>query len=162
MYTTGKVLFDKTGDVAKIIEIAKKMKNKKFPNAKEYQKQLARYSLWDMQDNLEEVYERGKNDFFFVYYNYLDKILSNYSSYLSFSHIHVHQVRRFLTEKKDMEKYNIVEFPDKKFVEMFIEAININDRDKMLENYQKLNKYVLSRMKWSGIDGWVFKGELDK
>jgi predicted nucleotidyltransferase len=162
MYLTGKILFDKTGDVAKLLQEAKKWGKKKFPKAKEFQKQIARYSLWDMQDNLEEVYERGKNDFYYVYYNFLENILWNYCSYLGYAEIPAYKARRFLTEKKDMEKYHLEEFPDKKFVKMFINAINLKEKEEMLKQYQNLSEYVLKQMDWKGIDGWKFRGELDK
>lgn len=48
MFLSGKIIFDKTGDITKIIQKAKEYKNKKFPKPKEYQIQLSRYSLWDM------------------------------------------------------------------------------------------------------------------
>lgn len=160
MYSTGKVLFDKTGEIKKIIKVAKKFNVKRFKKASGFKKEISKYALWDMLDNLEEVYEKGKEDFNFVYYNYLKNILSNYCSFIGYEEFGSHKVLRFLTDSKDMIKYGLFDFPDKEFIELFVKCIELNDKEEMMINYKILTDYVLDKMSFKGIDGWKTRSKL--
>lgn len=162
MFKTGKVLFDRNGDVKKIINEAKKWDKKKFKKQNRISIELSKYALWDMQDNLEEVSEYKKEDFYYVFYKFLDNVLFHYSNYLGFVNIPVYKVRRFLMDKKDKEKYQINDFPDKKFVRLFIKCMNLNKKEEMLNQYKILNQYILEKMGGFNINGWkIPKSPLD-
>ena len=162
MFLTGKVLFDKTGDVEKLIQSARKWDKKKYKKSNEALIEINKYFLWDKKDNLEEVFMRNKEDFYFVYYNFLNDILVTYSNYLGFDNMPVYKARRFLTEEKDKLKYQLTDYPDKKFVIMYIKAMQLKDKKKMLKEYQGLSKYVLNKMGGFDIDGWEVKTPLSK
>jgi predicted nucleotidyltransferase len=162
MFTTGKVLFDKTGDLKKIIKIAKDWDKKKFEKPNKIPIEISKYSLWDMRDNLEEVYESGNDDFYFVYYNYLNSFFESYSKFLGFSGINVNKLRRFLIDNKDKKKYKMPDFPDPSFVSMFVEAIRLKDKKDMINIYNKLTNYVLTKMKGFNIDGWKIRSPVEK
>ncbi|MFA5333865.1 MAG: nucleotidyltransferase domain-containing protein [Candidatus Nanoarchaeia archaeon] len=157
MYSTGKVLFDKTGDVKKIIKIAKKFNVKLFKKGGKIGNEMSQYALWDMVDNLEEVYEKAKEDFYFVYFNYLKNIFSNYCNFIGYEDIGSHKVLRFLTDKKDMVKYGLFEFPDKKFIELFVNCMVLNEKKEMMNSYKFLTDYALNKMGFKGINGWKTK-----
>jgi predicted nucleotidyltransferase len=157
MFVTGKILFDRTGDVKKLAEEAKRYMKKPFKKPNKSMNEINKYGLWDLQDNLEEVYKRGKNDFSYVYFNVLHETFQYYSKYLGYHSVSINRVRRFLTEKKDQEKYMIPEFPDKKFVTLFIKAMEETDREKMFEYSKKISKHVLNGMGGLEVDGWSIK-----
>ncbi len=162
MFLTGKVLFDKTGELKKLIEISKKWNEKKFKKSDKIKKEINKYALWDMRDNLEEVYESDSNDFYYVYYNFLDNVFYNYGEFLGFENINSNKLSRFLSNEKDKKKYNVNEFSDKKFVKIFLDAQKLESKNEMMIKYQKLTEYVLEKMGGFNIDGWNFKCGVEK
>lgn len=162
MFTTGRVLFDKNGDLSKIIKIAKKFNKKKFAKPDSSAIERMKYSIWDKRDNLEEIYDANGDEFDFVYYNFIGDLFENYSEFLGFEKIPKNKVKRFLTNEKDRKKYNINEFPDKSFVEMFVKAMNLKNRSEMMEIYDKLTNRLLGKMGGFNIDGWKMRTPLDK
>jgi len=161
MYTTGKILFDKTWDLESIIEKAKDWNKKKYKKPGEIPTEIDKYFIWDMNDNLEEIADKQWEEFYMTYYVHLEKILEKYSKFLWFEHIPTHKIKRFLIDEKDKKKYNIDNFPDTNFLKMYVEAIKLQDIETMMKNYQQLTKYVLKKMWWFNIDGWKIRTELD-
>lgn len=157
MFMTGRVLFDKTGALKKFIEFAKKDFSKKYSSLSMVSLELSKYALWDMCDNLEEVFSSGAKDFVFVYHNFLHDLFKYYSAYLRFDFFPAYQVLRFLTNAKDKQKYSIRDFPDKKFEMLFVFAIKLQDKSLMMKTYKELTEHVLDKMGGFNIDGWRIK-----
>ncbi len=157
MFYTGKVLFDKTGDLKKLIKISKNYLKKKYPKQNKTSVELAKYHLWDEYDNLEEIFEANAKEFFFVFYNNLNELFDTYAKFLQFDSVPVHKLRRFLTNESDKRKYKVKDFPDEKFVKMWVNALNIKTKSKMTEAYQKLTAHVLDKMGGFNINGWKIK-----
>lgn len=154
MFCTGKVLFDKTGELNKLIKDSRKCFVRKYPKQKKFQIEVSKYNIWDMCDNLEEVFETDKEEFFLVFYVYLNQLFDYYANFLQFDSIPVHKIRRFLIDEKDKKKYCIDDFPDKEFVKMFINTLNIKAKKKMIKEYQNLTIYILDKMGGFNINGW--------
>lgn len=157
MFCTGKLLFDRTGELKKLIRDSKRYLVRKYPGLDKIQIELVKYHIWDMCDNLEEVFETDTEEFFFVFYNTLNELFEAYSKFMRFDSIPVHKIKRFLTDDKDKKKYHIKNFPDQKFVKMYVTAISIKDKAEMMKEYQKLTGYVLDKMGGFNIDGWKIK-----
>lgn len=157
MLTTGKVLFDKTGELKELINIANKFKKKKFKASSKIQNEIAKYFIWDSLDNLEEVYESNAKDFEMVYFVSLQDLFNYYATYLQYESIPIHKLRRFLSNKKDQEKYNVPTFPDSKFQKDFIKAIELKDKTQMMRAYKKIVIHVLNEIGGFNIDGWKIK-----
>jgi len=146
MFCTGKVLFDNTGELKQLIKDSRKYLVKKYPKQNKILVELAKHHIWDMLDNLEEVFEADGKDFFFVFYNDLNDLFETYAKFLQFDSISVHKLRRFLVDEKDKKKYHISNFPDEEFVKMYVNTINLKDKSKMLKEYQKLTNHILDKM----------------
>jgi predicted nucleotidyltransferase len=157
MLTTGKIVLDKDGEARKLKELAKKYLNKKFDKSSIAKKELNKYHLFDMADNLEEVYRRKTPDFLFVYFNFIKNVFEIYSEFLRYYSISENKMYRFLTDKKDRIKYLIKDFPDKTFVSLFVNAIQESNKNKMLERFNKLVKHVQNKMGGFNINGWKFR-----
>lgn len=154
MLCTGKVLLDKTGWVKKLIKDSQTYLKKKYAKLEKSRIELTKYTLRDMSDSLEELYESWSDDFFFVAHNSLYKLLNQYGKFLQFDSLPIHKVRRFLIDEKDKKKYHIRNFPDKIFVKMFISAISIQNKTTMMKLYKKLTSHVLKEMWGFSIDSW--------
>lgn len=57
MFCTGKVILDRTGALKKLIRDSQKYLMKKYPKQEKFRIESTKYSIRDMCDNLEEVYE---------------------------------------------------------------------------------------------------------
>lgn len=154
MLCTGRVLFDKTGELRKLIRDSRRYLLKKYPRQSKAQVELAKYQLWDMCDNLEEVFEANAEEFYFVFYVQLKELFDVYTAFLRFDSMPAHQLKRLLVNKKEKEKYHIADFPDEAFARMYVNAIRVKDRARMMKAYQKLTKHVLEKMGGFNIDGW--------
>jgi len=157
MFCTGKVLFDKTGELKRLIKDSKKYLVKKYPKQNKIQTELAKYHIWDVLDNLEEVFESNTAEFFFVFYNCLNELFETYAKFLQYDSIPVHKLRRFLVDEKDKKKYHVSNFPDGEFVKMFVKAMNLKDKSRMMKEYKRLSKHVLDKMGGFNINGWKIK-----
>ena len=162
MFSSGKILFDKKGEVEKLVKYGKKYLNKRFQKTKGAMIEIQKYTLWDNCDNLEEVFMRNEFDIYYCYYNYLDEIFRTYSNFLGFENLSFNKVRRLLIEKKDKEKYGVAEFPDQKFVKLFLALMKLKEPEKMIKSYKKLNEYVLEQMGGLNVDGWKIKTPVEK
>jgi predicted nucleotidyltransferase len=138
MFLTGEVLFDKNGDMKALIQAAKKWEKKRFNKLDNGGLQRAKYSVWDHKDNLEEVFERGSDDFYFVYYGYLRDLLEIYAQFLAYPRIKTEKALRFLSSAKDRAKYRLEDFPDKRFGGLFMKAVLLKDRRKMMSEYRSI------------------------
>ncbi len=154
MLCTGKILFDKTGELKKLVKYSKKYLNQKNSKQNKIQIEIAKYHIWDMCDNLEEVYDANSDEFVFVYYNDLNELFEVYAKYLQFDSFPIHKLKRFLVDDKDKKKYHIANFPDERFIGMIVSAIKLKDDSKMIIEYKAITNYVLQKMGGFNIDGW--------
>ena len=157
MFFTGKILFDKTGELKKLVSDAKKYFFKRYPKQNKIEIELSKYRLWDNLDNLEEVFESNNDEFFFVFYNYLKELFDIYAKFLRFDCVPVHKLKSFLSDERAKKKYCVKDFPDKNFLKMYIKAIKIEDKHKMMKLYKKIIKHVFNKMNGFNIDGWKIK-----
>jgi len=157
MLSTGKIYLDKDGEVKKLKELAKEHLKKSFDEMPIHKIELNKYHIWDMVDNLEEVYHRGTEDFSYVYHSFLKNLLEVYTEFLKYPDMHENKTFRFLTDKKDREKYGIPEFKDELFVNKFTKAIKETKKDKMMKLFEELAKHVQNKMGGFEIDGWKFR-----
>ena len=158
MFLTGKVLFDKTGELKTLVEDAKKQYEREYRKPGKAESEIAMYLLWDRCDNLEEVYEAGNGDFPFVYFNDLYALFDVYSGYLQFDKIPPFKLMRLLTNESDKKKYRIPDFPDNHFLTIFVKAMQLKDSAEMMETFQSLTAYVLDKMGGIEIHGWKIRG----
>jgi len=161
MFHTGKIILDKEGEVKRLKKLSKRYLDKKFKKITTYMYELGKYDLFDMSDNLEEVYLRKTLDFNFVYFNFLEDVLAIYSEFLSYYKTGEDNVYRFLTDKKSRKKYLISDFPDKIFLKKFVLAMKEKNKKKMLKRFTELSKYVLDKMGGFDIDGWKYKSNVE-
>lgn len=161
IFTTGKIILDKEGEVKKLKELAKEYLKRSFEEAPSFKIEFGKYHIWDMMDNLEEVYNRKTPDFNFVYHSFLNVIFETYAEFKKYPKTVENKIYRFLTDKKDQKKYLIHPFQDKKFVAIFTKAIQEKNKDKMLEIFNKLAIHVQNKMGGFNIDGWKMRSPVD-
>jgi hypothetical protein len=159
MIFTGKILFDKNGLGKKLKIEAGKYLSRKYSRADKDKIEQMKYHFWDMQDNLEEIYENGEG-FDFGYYVYLKKIFDDYSEAIGYSDVPTNKILKFLSSEEDRKKYMVEDFPDKEFREMMLKALKEKKKEKMMVIFREINEYVIRKLGGFELDGWKFKSKL--
>lgn len=161
MFATWKIVFDKTGELQKLIDDMKEYTKKTYDPMNKISIELAKYWIRDMCDNLKEIHHGEGKDFAFVYHNFLWELFEKYSNFLQYRSIEVYKIYRFLSKESDRKKYDIADFPDQSFKDLFLEAIENNDISRMMEVYEQLTNHVLKAMWWFNIDWWKLRTECE-
>ena len=159
-FITGKVIFDHTGVIELLKQDALSWKSKSYANLSASLIEVKKYTLWDAYDNLLDCFEQKRSDFKFVYYNSLCHLFDTYCLILHIEKIPHDQIYRYLSEVSYLKKYMKQAFPDQQFSNMFIEAMNVENADQMLQYYSRLTEYVLQEAGGFHIDGWKLRSDL--
>lgn len=161
MFSSGEILFDKTGELGEVVKQSADWMKKPFDEMSDISSEIKKYFLWDMQDNLHEVYKHSRETFSFVYHCYLKEIYATYSEYTGFPAASANKVIRFLENENDKKKYMIPDFPDKVFQNLFVKAAVSSDTNEMVILYENITNHVLNMMGGFKIDGWKIRTPLD-
>ncbi len=153
MFATGKVLFDKKGDVKALRKEAERWMRKKFRKPDKASVEISKYSLWDDLDNLKELHSSKSVIFRFAYFFLLQEIMNVYSKYLQIEIVAPSKLLKYLTSEQFRKKYILKEFPDKTFARLFVKCLKKDDMG-LIKN---LTNYVLDKLGGFDIDGWKLR-----
>jgi predicted nucleotidyltransferase len=160
MFSTGKVLFDKTGELTEFKQEMVERKNERIPALSKYKLEITKYFLFDNFDNLKEVIEEDKPDYLVAYFSYLFDV---YEAYSLFKRVNVaprHKVFDYLNDEKVKSKYFVENFDDEEFVLLMNKCFKLEDRFLMLENIEKLKDHVIENMGGLKVDGFKFRSDI--
>ena len=130
-FATGKILLDKTGKVQELKNEAKEMLAKNYNDLDTNINELNKYGLWDMLDDLQDSLENNHEDFDFIYYCNLDKLLTLYMKFIKYPY-NKKVILGNITSEIVRNKYLLKELPDKEISELIKNCIvlpNICHRD---------------------------------
>jgi len=158
-FATGEILFDKTGIVAKLKKEAMAMMASKFQDITPANHGLIKYGIWDMMDDLQDLFESDRADFDFVYYSNLNQLIATY----------MQQIRQPYNKKTILgtiisdavrEKYLLDELPNEQVKKLIHTCITAKDKKIRLNSYELLTLFTLDLMGGFEIDGFKFKSEV--
>jgi hypothetical protein len=158
-FKTGRILFD-DGTIKSLKEEANRWFAKKFKKFSRVATEIGKYSLWDMMDDLEDCYDKGAPDFWFLYHTSLSSLIEEYSKFMGYPAIKDKDYK-ILTDENTRRKYLLRDFPDSEFANIASKAILEKDKDDALAAYQKLTKHVFKGLGGFEIDGWECRSPLD-
>lgn len=162
MFVTGRTLIDKQDDIVKLKKQARKYILKKFERPGKVSTELAKYSAWDAIDNVKSHQQRDSSSFYLVYFDALNQVYKTYAKHLKVIISGVDKVEGILTDEKTRKKYLQKEFPDKKFIQYFLEALKIDNKNIMTKRLEKVGNYSLKKMGRLKVDGWKIKSPVSK
>lgn len=160
-FLTGKIIFDKTGVITRLKNLAQSYKDKELQKMNLVVSEIKKYGLWDNLDNLQDSYEKNSLDFYYVYYNALQDAYVIYSKYLQYPASGASKSYDTLTSEVSRKKYLLEKFPDNKFVALFKKAIVLKEKSKMMKDFESLSNHVFRQMGGFKIDGWKANSPLD-
>lgn len=158
-FATGEVIFDKTGEIAKLKEEAKKQLEKGFSKFDGNLSPLTLYGIWDSMDDMQAIFEEGREDFDFVYFNKLDKVLSCLFRQMKIPY-NTKSVYGHLVSATTRKKYLLEEIKDKELKKTIETAIADSDKKKRLDAFVSLCEKILSENKFD-ISNFSFKSAED-
>lgn len=159
-FITGKIISDETGIVNKLKKEAQKYMDKGFDNIDVNINELDKYSLWDKLDDLQDMFEYGREDFDFVYYVYLDKLISMYMKYIKYPY-NKKAILGNINSPTVRKKYLLKNLPDKKIASLIEKCITTVDKRERVVYYEELTEKVLSLFGGFDINKFEYKSKLD-
>lgn len=159
-FITGKILFDKTGEVQQLKSEAKQMLNKRYNDIDTNINELNKYGMWDMLDDLQDALENNREDFDFIYYCNLDKVLCLYMKLIKFPYNKKTMLGN-ITSEVVRNKYLLEEIPDKEIGELIKNCIIISNKKDRMNNYELLTNKIFDLTGGFDIDQFRFKSPVD-
>lgn len=159
-FITGKILLDKIGEVLKLKNEAKEMLKKNYSDINTNINELNKYGIWDMLDDLQDSLENHCEDFDFIYYCNLDKLLSLYMKQIKFPY-NKKTILGNITSEIVRNKYLLEELPDKEISEIIKNCIVISDKKERMNNYELLTNKLFDLTGGFDIEKFRFKSPLD-
>ena len=161
-FATGKIIQDKTGNVAILKEKALMMIDAFYENGTKTpsMSDLTKYFLWDMLDDLLNAYEIGKLDFDFLYFNSLSRMMSFYMQCIN----RPYNIKTILGNVSDdmvRGKYLLRELPDATIRGLIAKSITTADKRERLDIYERLTKTILDSFGGFSIGDFKFKSKVE-
>jgi hypothetical protein len=159
-FITGKILLDTTGIVAKLKQEAMKMMESNFKEIQPNNHGLTKYGIWDMLDDLQDLAENNRDEFNFVYYANLDKLISIYMQQIKQPY-NKKTILGHITSNTVREKYLLTELPDENVKKLIKTCIIAENKTERLTSYEQLTNITLDLMGGFEIDGFKFKSSVE-
>jgi len=158
-FATGEIVLDTIGVVAKLKEEATRMMELNFEGARSSANELIKYGIWDMLDDLQDMYENGRIDFDLVYYSNLDKLLTLYMQQIKQAYNNK-TILGHITSEAVRKKYLLNELPDKNIAKLIQICVVAECKKDRIDSYEKFTNAVLDLMGGFEIDGFKFKSSV--
>lgn len=160
MFSTGKILMDKHGVLASLREKAEGWMKKEYPEMSEMSVELSKYALWDLTDNLQDLYDSGSESFSYAYWSSLINAFEFYSRYLRHDVIPIHKISEQLNDSSVQTKYSIAEYPDESFKNLMNQAIKAKEREEKYRCFIEITEYIQDKTGGFALDGWSIRTPL--
>lgn len=156
-FATGKILRDDLGVVRNLKNEALSELDKKYSDVDCSLSPLVLYSIWDMLDDLQSIYEEDRMDFDFIYYNKLDSLLSLYFKSKKIPY-NTKTVVGHLTSDVTRRKYLLEEIKDEFLVNIVLAAITSKDKLERLMAFTTIAQELLNEYNFN-IENFTFKSK---
>lgn len=158
MFAIGRILFDKTGEVAKLVSAAKRqLKRKLGPPSKRWL-EFSKYGMWDQLVNLRDLHEEDSPAFGYLYNLHVGTVIKTYARFLGAEIGAPAKLHRFFSDKDFRKGQQLPVFPDARFAKMAKLCLEVQD----FKEADKLTGYALKKMGGFDIDGWKVRSPLSR
>jgi len=160
-FASGEILLDTIGVVAELKQEAAKMMALNFEDVRPRADGLVKYEIWDMLDDLLDLFENDCTCLEFVYYSNLDRLIYYYMQQIKQAY-NKKTILGHIASEEIRKKYLLNELPDENVKNMIRTCITAKEIKDRLESYEKLTNVVLNLMGGFEIDGFKFKSSVDE
>jgi len=129
MIARGKILLDKTGEIAHLQREAQVYMERDFPLPSQSAMQMEVYDLWKYKEELLKEHPSGYPVMMY-YHLFLQKAFNWYSKFLGTECVFQHtffKLHTYLSDPGFREQFVIDEFPDTHFGDLFLEAMQSDE-----------------------------------
>lgn len=158
-FATGEIVLDKIGIVAQLKQEAIAMMDAGFVDIHPASHALIKYGIWDMLDDLQDLYENERPEFDFIYYSSLDQLISIYMQQIKQPY-NKKAILGHITSDIVRKKYLLNELPDEDVNALIKSCITAEARKDRISSYERLTKKILKLMGGFEIDGFKFKSRV--
>ena len=155
-FITGEIIKDTNNVVRDLKDKAKEYQDRKFNDLDNSLHELDKYGLWNSLDDLEDMFENDKPEFYFVFYNNLNNLLRSYMK-LSRLPYNMKTMLGQITSDITRQKYLLEELDDKEISEAIKNCLLSKDKQVMLDNYTFIVQRVFTKSGGFDIDNFKFK-----
>lgn len=150
MFAYGKILVDKNGLVQSLKNEALAVLKKPMPKYKPTDLAFDFYVAWNSMDELKSL-AREKRSLSLVYNHLLENLITLYFKGKRIPQLPLTKIEKIFSDPIYAEKYHPQKLPDKKFISLFLLAL----QEQQIKNAQKLYDYVIKEL--GGFDINHFK-----
>ena len=157
----GKILFDKINIIEKLhkraIEVIKSPLILLDNNEIERIKYFTHYYF----DQLTRAYKTDKNEFWYLYYTFLEHLIYSYGKYKGIILSPRTKIYKYIEDGKYKINESFKKLNDKKYLKLLIDCMKKNEAKIMYKNIYELKEYQQKIMGGFNIDGWKIKSEIN-
>jgi len=158
MFAIGRVLFDKTGAVSRLVTAAKRqLKKKPGPVSKRWL-ELSKYGMWDQLENLRDLHHSDSPGFAWLYARHVGSVIRNYARFLRAETGAPDKLYLYFSDTAYRRGQRLPVFPDTRFSRLARLCLEVQD----FAEAEKLTHYVLKKMGGFDIDGWKLRSPAPK
>lgn len=111
-----------------------------------------KFSVLDMRDTIEDIYEEERKDISFIIANYVYEVYKIYCKYLKVTVQPVEELLPSLTDQTLLQTYENTSFADSEFVELMASTITKSCMDDMKLCAVRLMDHVIEKMGWLKVE----------
>lgn len=157
-FATGSILRDDTGEISALKSEAVRLIDGHYAHGDTEKPlpELTRYFIWDMLDDLQDACDNSRPDFDFLYYNLLNRLVSNYMRHIGRPYA-FKAILGNITSSAVREKYLLRELPHAGIAELIRDCILAEGREEKTRLYRALTEAIYARLGGFDIDGFSFR-----
>lgn len=160
MFTSGRIILDKNGVVSGLRDKAAEWMKKPFREMDITGLELGKYGLWDMLDNLRDLYEINSPSFKYTYWSSLKSTFEFYSKFLGHDVIPMQKIHEQLNDEDTQRKYNLEPYSDLVFKGIMNDAVSANSVEEMMKCFERVATHIFEKTGGFKLDGWSFRAPI--
>lgn len=145
MFAYGKILYDTTGDVKKLQDLALEYVDKQIDTITDYKLDVNNYYVYNLLDELKLALKENDNSFKVIYYDLLSLMYNIYAEYESIPKLPKSKVYKVLTNEEYRKKSHVYKLPEDKFIKLYLNCFNEDKESIMYKNISNLVSYYYDK-----------------
>lgn len=146
-FATCEILYDTNKKTEEFINYAKELYQIKIKSSFDDNDKFAIFSINNRMEDLETLIE--DEIFYAVYYITLEKIRTLYAKVNGIIDLPIMKIEKIYDDKNFAKKYiasSSHNLPNQEFIDLYLECIKLDDRDKMFYNLKRLYNYSFDNL----------------
>ena len=146
-FATCEILYDTDSKIEEFISYAKELYQTKVKSSFDDNDKFAIFSINNRMEDLESLIE--DEIFYAVYYITLERIRTLYSKVNGIIDLPVMKIEKIYKDKDFAKKYissTSHSLPNQEFIDLYLECIKLDNKDKMLHNLKRLYNYSFNNL----------------